>query len=64
MSFMRDLLEKPADLSTASKYTAMNGYIYLALGALFIVWPRAVQAIFMDRDFVGDERPLSSVCWV
>jgi hypothetical protein len=61
MSFMRDLLEKPADLSTASKYTAMNGYIYLALGALFIVWPRAVQAIFMDRDFVGDERPLFRV---
>lgn len=55
MSFMTDLLEKPRDLSTASKYTVMNGYIYLALGALLIVWPGAVQTLLMDRDFVGDE---------
>jgi hypothetical protein len=61
MSFMSDLLEKPRDLSTASKYSIVNGYIYLALGALFIVWPGAVQTLFMDRDFVGDERSLFRV---
>jgi hypothetical protein len=61
MSFMSDLLEKPRDLSIASKYTVMNGYIYLALGALFIVWPGAVQTLLMDRDFVGDERSLFRV---
>ncbi len=55
MTFFNDLLEKPASLSTASKYAVMNGYIYLAIGALLIVWPGAVQTIFMDRPFVGDE---------
>lgn len=55
MTFFNDLLEKPASLSTASKYAVMNGYIYLAIGALFIIWPGAVQTIFMDRPFVGDE---------
>jgi hypothetical protein len=61
MSFMRDLLEKPCELSTASKYSIMNGYIYLALGAVLIVWPSAVQTLFMDRDFVGDERSIFRV---
>jgi len=55
MGLVKDLLEKPADLSTASKYTAMNGVIYLAAGALLIVSPGATQTIFMDRAFVGDE---------
>ena len=55
MSFFNDLLEKPANLSTESKYAVMNGYIYLMIGALLIVWPGAVQTIFMDRPFVGDE---------
>ena len=61
MSFMSDLLEKPGDLSIASKYSVMNGYIYLALGALFIVWPGAVQTLLMDRNFVGDERSIFRV---
>ena len=55
MSFFSDLLEKPANLSTESKYAVMNGYIYLAIGATLIVWPGVVQTIFMDRPFVGDE---------
>ena len=55
MSFYNDLLEKPANLATESKYAVMNGYVYLAIGAVFIVWPGAVQTIFMDRPFVGDE---------
>ena len=55
MSFFGDLLEKPADLSTESKYAVMNGYIYLAIGATLIVWPGVVQTLLMDRPFVGDE---------
>jgi hypothetical protein len=61
MSFINDLLEKPANLSTESKYAVMNGYMYLALGGLLIVWPGAVQTIFMDRPFVGDEGALFRV---
>ena len=61
MSFFNDLLEKPANLSTASKYAVMNGYIYLALGALFIFWPGAVQTIFMDAPFDGHESALFRV---
>ena len=61
MSFFNDLLEKPANLSTASKYSVLNGYAYLALGALFIIWPGSVQTIFMDAPFVGHESALFRV---
>jgi hypothetical protein len=61
MSFFSDLLEIPANLSIASKYSVMNGYIYLALGALFIVWPGSVQTIFMDAPFAGHESALFRV---
>ncbi len=44
MTFTSDLLETPPTLSSASKWIAMNGYVYLSLGAwLFIIWPGAVQ---------------------
>lgn len=33
----------------------MNGFIYLGGGALLIVWPGAVQTLFMDPAFVGHE---------
>jgi hypothetical protein len=61
MSFFNDLLEKPANLSTASKYAAINGCVYLALGGLFIVWPGSVQAILRDAPFVGNESALFRV---
>src|SRR5215475_2908776 len=61
MPFIDDLLERPTTLSTGSKYAVMNGVIYLALGALFIVWPGATQTLFMDRAFVGDEQGLLRV---
>ena len=61
MSLIKDLLEKPPNLSTASKYTAMNGVLYLATGALFIAWPGVVQTLFMDAAFVGHERALFRV---
>jgi hypothetical protein len=61
MPFVKDLLEKPAALSTGSKYAVVNGFIYLALGLLFIVWPGAIQTLFMERGFVGDEQGLIRV---
>ena len=61
MSLIKDLLDKPASLSTASRYTVMNGFIYLGCGALLIAWPGATQTIFMDRAFVGDEAALIRV---
>jgi len=39
----------------------MNGYVYLGLGALFIVWPGAVQTIFRDDGFAGHEEALFRV---
>ena len=36
----------------------MNGYVYLSLGALFILWPGAVQAIFRDEPFASRESAL------
>jgi hypothetical protein len=39
----------------------MNGFIYLALGALPTVWPGAVQTVFMDAPFVGRESALFRV---
>ena len=61
MSLIKDLLEKPAILSVGSKYTAMNGLLYLATGALLIAWPGAVQTLFMDPAFVGHEEALFRV---
>ncbi len=61
MSFMSDLLETPASLTTASKYTAMNGFIYLGLGTVFVLWPGAVQTIFRDDPFAGHEQALFRV---
>ena len=61
MSFNTDLWETPPNLSRASRWTAMNGYIYLGLGALFVIWPRAVQTIFRDDDFAAHEEALFRV---
>jgi hypothetical protein len=58
MSLIQALLERPAKLCIASKYTAMNGIVCLSSGALLTLWPGAVQAIFRDRAFVGDEQAL------
>jgi hypothetical protein len=61
MSLIKDLLDKPPDLSTASKYTVMNGVLYLGTGVLFILWPGVVQTLFMDAPFVGNEGALFRV---
>ena len=61
MPLVSELLEKPSTLTAGSKYTAMNGVIYLGAGVLLIVWPGATQTLFMDRAFVGDEQGLVRV---
>ena len=61
MSLIRALLEKPPSLTTASKYTVMNGFIYLTVGFLLIVWPRVTQTLFRDSAFVGHEQGLMRV---
>jgi len=58
MSLMKDLLERPFDQAITSKYRAMNGLIYLAIGALLLIWPGMVQTIFRDAAFVGNEAAL------
>jgi hypothetical protein len=61
MSLIEDLLERPFDQALTSKYTAMNGLIYLAVGALVLLWPGIVQTIFRDAAFVGNEASLVRV---
>jgi hypothetical protein len=61
MSLINELLARPPNLPTMSKYTALNGVIYLAAGAMLVAWPGATQALFMDRAFVGDEQGLVRV---
>lgn len=61
MSVIKALLETPSNLATASKYTAVNGLIYLAVGVLLIAWPGVTQTLFMDPPFVGHEAGLMRV---
>jgi hypothetical protein len=61
MSLITDLLARPANLPLLSKYSVINGYIYLALGGLLTVWPGAVQALLFDPPFVGNESALFRV---
>ena len=61
MSLIKDLLEHPGDPSITSKYTVMNGVIYLGIGVSVIIWPGMVQTIFRDAAFVGNEAALIRV---
>jgi hypothetical protein len=61
MSLAKDLLGRPPELCTASKYTVLNGVIYLGAGVLLIAWPGAAQTLFKDGDFVGHEQGLIRV---
>ena len=61
MSLMKDLLAKPPALTTAAKYTALNGVAYLVVGALLVIWPDATQMLFREPAFVGNEQGLIRV---
>ena len=58
MSLIKDLLERPGELAVTSKYTIVNGVMYLGMGVLLLVWPGMVQTIFRDAAFVGNEAAL------
>ena len=58
MSLLTALRESPADLAVASRFTALNGVLYLGVGALLLGWPGAVQTVFFDPAFVGREAAL------
>lgn len=61
MSFITMALEKPSTLTKVSKYTAFNGFIYLGLGVVLILWPGVIQTLFRERAFVGEEQGLMRV---
>lgn len=61
MALIKTLLEKPPNLTSASKYTTFNGFVYLVVGLLLIVWPGVTQTLFMDPTFVGHEEGLLRV---
>jgi hypothetical protein len=58
MSFTADLLETAPNRAAVSKYTSMNGLVYLGAGALLMVWPGAVQTLLFDQPFAGHEEGL------
>lgn len=58
MSLLKTLMQTPGRLSTASRYTVLNGWIYLGAGAFLIAWPGMLQALLMERAFVGSEEAL------
>ncbi|MEO8738125.1 MAG: hypothetical protein ABI537_00315 [Casimicrobiaceae bacterium] len=50
MSLITGLLEKPAIVNAAAaKYSTINGFIYLALGVLLILWPGLLPSRFYRR---------------
>ena len=61
MKVIAALRESPANLSAASKFTSACGLLYLASGALLLLWPAVVQKIFLDPDFVGNEATLMRI---
>jgi hypothetical protein len=61
MSLIKDLLSKPSGLIAASKYTVINGVVYLVAGTSLVLWPGVVQTLFMDRAFIGHEGALFRV---
>ncbi|MGB5834932.1 MAG: hypothetical protein WBG92_23515, partial [Thiohalocapsa sp.] len=61
MSLISDLTNSPPALSTSSKFTLLNGLLYLAAGSILMIWPGAVQTLLLDPDFVGHEAALVRV---
>jgi hypothetical protein len=57
----RSLIAAPKQLSTASRFTTLNGLLYMSAGALLLVWPAAMQTLWREEDFVGHEAGLVRV---
>jgi len=52
------LRELPGPLSISSRFTVANGLIYIASGALLLLWPAVIQTLMFDTEFVGREEAL------
>jgi hypothetical protein len=50
-----ELFATPHELPGASRYTAANGLFYFLSGVTFLSAPGAVQAIFNDQSFAGND---------
>ena len=61
MSLISDLKELPPCLTASSKFTSLNGIIYMLAGTLLLTWPGAVQTLLLDPDFVGREAELMRI---
>jgi hypothetical protein len=61
MSLLSDLMEAPARLSAASRFTLFCGAFYMAAGLQLLLWPDAVQAVFQEPAFTGHEAALVRV---
>jgi hypothetical protein len=61
MSLINALRQRPQNLSTASKYTTLNGIGYLTMGTILIVWPGVTQTLFREPPFTGHEEALMRV---
>jgi hypothetical protein len=59
MRLLSALLEQPQKLSLASRYAAACGVFYLGSGLLFLAWPGAIQALFLDAEFLPHEAQLA-----
>lgn len=58
MSLFRSLCDAPSVLPNSSKFTILNGIIYFVAGCLLMIWPAAVQTLFLDPEFSGHESAL------
>jgi hypothetical protein len=56
-----DLKDSPKNLATSSRFTVLNGIIYLGAGTLLMIWPGALQTLFLESAFVGREAALVRV---
>ena len=61
MSLLSDLIELPPGLSASTKFTSLNGILYMSAGALLLTWPSAVQTLLLDPEFVGREAELMRI---
>jgi hypothetical protein len=58
MSLFGAMCDTPPVLSNSSKFTIVNGVLYMAAGFLLMVWPAAVQTLFFESEFAGRESSL------
>ena len=61
MSLIDNLQDSPEQLARSSKFTVLNGFVYLTAGGLLMAWPGAVQAVLFGPSFVGREAALIRV---